>query len=277
VTLISDVSDRDKDTSNQLVKGLQLSPSVISYCGSLWDPIKYHVCAEYNNETRFKDTHRQLSIVPRPKIYERGVEVLQKIIGVGKEKPIRQIPNQVEKNGYYTGGITVMGESLETILLEQGSGIQIGWGRMTKEELYQYLSIHIFFDIINNGYETCRNLYSNYLFHFRQHFQEPGTIIYVGHDTDMTCLNALLGMSWQPRLFPENATVPGSGIRFDYDNETQTITTNYFSTDFSNDNGNLNFVPAIFKHTGKNVITFEEYSMLVDKVIDPMCVLKNGC
>jgi hypothetical protein len=162
-------------------------------------------------------------------------------------------------------------------MLEQGAGLPLGWGRMTKEQLYRYLNLHIYSDRVNNGFESCRNTYSNYLVRFHQHLRDPGTIIYVGHDTDLTCMQMLLGLYWQPHLFPGNATVPGSSLMFNYDNTTQIITTTYLSTDFSTIDGKLYSVPAIFQHSGKNSIHFDEYTRLIEKVIDHNCVRRNYC
>jgi len=277
ISLVSDVIERDQVTSKYLAKGLGLPNSRIKVCGPLWNPVGYSICPRYSNETLHKSTQYQLDTIQKPANYEEVIDIVQRVIGKGKEKPIRQIPNIIEANGYYTGGMEIVNEALETIILEQGAGLPLGWGRMKKETLYDALSLHIYFDRINNGFEFCRNVYSNYLVRFHKNLREPGTIFYVGHDTDLTCMQMLIGLYWRPHLFPDNATVAGSSLLFDYDNVTEMITTTYLSTDFSSTDGILYSAPAIFQSNGKNKIHFNEYSRLIEKVLDHKCVRENYC
>ena len=50
-----------------------------------------------------------------------------------------------------------------------------------------------------------------------------GTMILVGHDTDLDALAELFGLSWSTPPFPPNATTPGSALRFDIDVETRLV------------------------------------------------------
>ena len=53
-----------------------------------------------------------------------------------------------------------------------------------------------------------------------------GTMILVGHDTDLDALAELFGLSWSTPPFPPNATTPGSALRFDIDVETRVVEAN---------------------------------------------------
>jgi len=170
-----------------------------------------------------------------------------------------------------------MAESTGSYFLEYGSGLQVGWGRLRVNNLLDLLAIQIYYNDINHGLQQCRNRYSNYLNHFRQHFQEPGTLFYVGHDTDLTCVSNLLNIFWQPQIYPSHATVPGSGLKFDYDNITQMVSASYFSTDFSSTSGQLDVVPAIFSLTGKSTIFMKDLFQIIWNVIDGNCVDFNAC
>jgi hypothetical protein len=105
ITLVSDSIERDQVTSHYLAQGLAIPTSRISVCGPLWNPVGYSICSRYKNETLYKSTQHQLRTIQRPVNFEEGIDLLQKVTGKGKEKPIRQIPNIVEENGYYTGMI----------------------------------------------------------------------------------------------------------------------------------------------------------------------------
>ena len=40
-----------------------------------------------------------------------------------------------------------------------------------------------------------------------------GTVVFVGHDADLDAMATLLDIKWNPDPFPENSTMPGSGLR----------------------------------------------------------------
>ena len=57
--------------------------------------------------------------------------------------------------------------------------------------------------------------------------QEGGTLILVGHDTELDALATLFGLAWNTHPFPRNATTPGSALRFDVDHSKVTASVHY--------------------------------------------------
>merc|ERR1712217_605901 len=56
---------------------------------------------------------------------------------------------------------------------------------------------------------------------------EPGTTLYVGHDSDIMMVAGALGLTWNATPYTGLVTLPGSMLRFDLDDNTISASYSY--------------------------------------------------
>jgi len=92
---------------------------------------------------------------------------------------------------------------------------------------------------------------------------EEGTTLYVGHDTDITMIAGAFGLSWTAPPFAENATLPGSMLRFDLESDTVSASYHYVgSFDDGDPLGAMMTSPALFSDTRSNHISLSAFEAL---------------
>jgi 4-phytase/acid phosphatase len=135
----------------------------------------------------------------------------------------------VELTGPFATGST-LGENL---LLEYANGMRgaaLGWGRLTKENLDRVLELHrVFADLMRRTPYLARARGSNLLAHVLGSMEQavsgkaiagalgqPGDTLLVlsGHDTNLSNLSGMLGLSWSLPGYQPDETPPGGALVF---------------------------------------------------------------
>ena len=102
---------------------------------------------------------------------------------------------------------------------------------------------------------------------------KAGTTFYVGHDGDLDALASLLGLSWRTHPFPENATTPGSALRFDLDANRTMVSVSVVYNEFVSADATPHSVRAsIGAAGGASSMPLTDFTQLVGRVLDPACV-----
>ena len=121
----------------------------------------------------------------------------------------------------------------EDLLLEYTEGMQhkdLGWGRVDANALFRILELHaVYADLMRRTSYLARARGSNLLYHVLQSMQQAATgkattgaldrsgnavLIVSGHDTNLSNLSGMLGLSWRlPGYQPED-TPPGGALVF---------------------------------------------------------------
>jgi 4-phytase/acid phosphatase len=120
----------------------------------------------------------------------------------------------------------------EDLLLEYTNGMQgkdLGWGRLTRENLLQTMEIHTTYEDLMSRTPDLYRANRNFLEHVRKSMEQavsgrpvngaigkPGDVLLVisGHDSNVANLAGLLGLSWKLQGYQPNDTPPGGALIF---------------------------------------------------------------
>jgi 4-phytase / acid phosphatase len=121
----------------------------------------------------------------------------------------------------------------EDLLLEYVDGMQgkdLGWGRLNKENLYEVLEIHsVESDLVRRTPYLARARGSNLLAHVLESIERAATgksvrgalgrpgdrlLILCGHDTNLSNISGILGLSWHLQGYRPDETPPGGALVF---------------------------------------------------------------
>ncbi len=153
--------------------------------------------------------------------------------GAGK---LMESPLGVEasaKSVAMTGPIAAGSSLSEDFLLEYANGMMgtdLGWGRLTKENLFSVLELHsVYADLMRRTPVLARARGSNLLAHVLCSMEQavsgkptsgalgnPGDALLVlsGHDTNLSNLSGMLGLSWHLPGYQPDDTPPGGALIF---------------------------------------------------------------
>lgn len=137
--------------------------------------------------------------------------------------------NAVELTGPFALGSTFT----ENLLLEYANGLKgnaLGWGRLTRENLERVMEIHtVYADLMRRTPYLARARGSNLLAHVLRSMEQavagkaiPGALgnagdavlLLSGHDTNLSNLSGMLGLSWKLAGYQADDTPPGSALVF---------------------------------------------------------------
>ena len=135
----------------------------------------------------------------------------------------------VELQGPFSVGST-LSEDLLLEYVEGMRGTDLGWGRLTKENLARVLGLHgVYTDLMRRTPYLARVRGSNLLFHILRSLEQaasgnemvgalghPGDKLLVlsGHDTNLSNLSGMLDLSWSLPGYQKDETPPGGALMF---------------------------------------------------------------
>lgn len=145
---------------------------------------------------------------------------------------LTDLPNSVsvEADGSgagLSGALATASGMAELFLLEyaQWPDVSAGWGQVDARVLREVLPIHTsVFNTVNRAPVVARlkgaSLLSEMMAalegtHRDQRCNAASMVVFVGHDTNIANVGALLGVNWQIAGYPDNATPPGSTLLFE--------------------------------------------------------------
>lgn len=123
-----------------------------------------------------------------------------------------------------TGSLAIASSLAEIFLLEYGEwpGVAAGWGQVTAPTLRQVLPVHArVFDVVNRAPLVAWARGSSLLSemgaallgtHYDERCNKAALVVFVGHDTNIANLGALLGVNWQLPEYPLNSIPPAAAL-----------------------------------------------------------------
>jgi 4-phytase/acid phosphatase len=177
---------------------------------------------------RFRDLHRP------------AFETLEFVLTGGGSAPQKRIEPPEEISLSVTGkGLqlnepwSVASTLSENLLLEYAEGMQgkdLGWGRLDAYGLLRVLELHaLYADLMRRTYYIARARGSNLLYDVLRSMEQaetgkavagaldpPGTAVLIvsGHDTNLSNLSGMLGLSWHLSGYQPDDTPPGGALVF---------------------------------------------------------------
>lgn len=142
---------------------------------------------------------------------------------------LADIPNAVSvspegRDIRLVGGLSIASSMAEIFLLEyaQWPGVEAGWGQVNASTLAQILPVHArIFDVVNRAPVVAWARGSSLLMemtaallgeHYDTRANKAKLAVFVGHDTNIANIGALLGARWNPRGYPMNGIPPASAL-----------------------------------------------------------------
>jgi 4-phytase/acid phosphatase len=121
----------------------------------------------------------------------------------------------------------------EDLLLEYANGMQgrdLGWGRLTSDNLLEVLELHqVYTDLTRRTLYIARTKGSNLLNHVLDSIEQAASgksvvgaigdpndrvLILSGHDTNLSNISGMLGLSWKLPGYQQDDTPPGGALIF---------------------------------------------------------------
>jgi 4-phytase/acid phosphatase len=243
VRIVADTSQRTLETGRALAESLMpgCAIAVQSQPGSQKDPLFSGagtpdpelslgaVSARLGPDTKELLADHRAAIDALQLILDGGRGTLRKLL----EPPFEIGASLSSKTVELTGPLSVGSTLSEVLLLEYLNGFQgrdLGWGRLTHENLLQVLEVHaIYADLMRRTAYLARARGSNLLAHVLLSMEQaasgkavPGALgrpgdallILAGHDTNLSNLSGMLGLSWHLQGYQPDDTPPGGALVF---------------------------------------------------------------
>jgi 4-phytase/acid phosphatase len=156
--------------------------------------------------------------------------LIESAAGIGVSVPGKSTGGKsVESSGPFPTASTLS----ENLLLEYTNGMQgkdLGWGRLTKENLFQVLELHaVYADLMRRTPYLAHARGANLLGHVLRSLEQAETgapvtgaighsgdalLILSGHDTNLSNLSGMLDLSWRLPGYQPDETPPGGALIF---------------------------------------------------------------
>ena len=270
-------SRRDNTTALDFLEGVGLPFVKRDGDAEIFTPT-WAGCPELTPAAKEAAVSAQLAAVSKPHDYEARVAALQELLGEGIAN-FTTMPDVVSGGPVgLIGGSFVASSWIEAMLLQQGAGLPMGYGRVTPDMLYEMLELHVYYRAVaDKPFAIEQRGQSNLLAHMLKDLQvaDGGVSLYVGHDTNLDGISVMLSLSWpHAPPYPANTTVPGSMLRLTTSGVGDAATVQaafIYPKTFTNDDGDVAEVEALFAN-GKSTMPLAELASLANSRIDPRCV-----
>ncbi len=165
--------------------------------------------------------------------HRAALDALQSILRNPAVEPTATSVTMKGKSLELTGPLATGSTFSEDLLLEYANGMEgadLGWGRLTRETLERALEIHmIYADLMRRTPYLARARGSNLLAHILHSLQQAETgkqtagalgkpgdtvLLLAGHDTNLSNLSGMLGLSWKLAGYQQDDTPPGGALIF---------------------------------------------------------------
>ncbi len=161
--------------------------------------------------------------------HRSAFDALQQILGDGPKKlldpPITIAVKPTEDSAQLSGPFNTASTLSENLLLEYGSGFEgkdLGWGRLNETNLLKVLELHaVYADLMRRTPYLAKARGGMLLTRILQALQEAASgksqdalLVISGHDTNLSNLSGMLGLSWQLPGYQPDDTPPGGALIF---------------------------------------------------------------
>lgn len=163
--------------------------------------------------------------------HQPAFDTLNRILGKGKRSIFDE--HTVIDGANLSGPISLASTLTEDLLLEYANGMsgdQLGWGRLTSRNLLEILSLHTAYaDLTRRTPAIARARGSNLLNAVAHSLEQAATgkptagaigppsttlLVISGHDTNISNISGMLGLSWLLPGYQPDDTPPGGALLF---------------------------------------------------------------
>merc|ERR1712050_231150 len=156
--------------------------------------------------------------------------------------------------------------------MEEGGGMPLAWGRLNASDVPKLLALHSYYlrltvfarDLVKSSQASIAWAILQVL-----EARKSGTTLFAGHDLQIGGLGSALGLSWDPTPFPMDATLPGSALRFDLEDDT--VTASYVFLENFTKGGDMRSVPANLLGAEDGKMSLKHLRSLIETSFIPGC------
>jgi len=216
---------RDNDTAAALLRGMGLPEADFEAAPCLFNPANCGFCDGIDSETKKAAIDARYAAFPPPQGLDSLLEDIQLVLGAGEAPALEDIPDSVSSSGTFTGGSSAASAITEVFLEQMAGNLTLAWGEMSATQVYAFEEAHIYYRGVMDRALPVVAYYHTYVTNEIMSFLSSGsgTLVLVGHDTELDALAEIFGLSWSTSPFPPNATTPGSALRFDVQEDQTSI------------------------------------------------------
>jgi 4-phytase / acid phosphatase len=239
IYIVADTDQRTVDTGRAISESILAGCEIPVHSREGKNPLFSGAGATDPQLARAAVTARMGGSLEQLVAYHRSAfEALQHILDGGHAagKRLIELPTGTDgaaKSADLLGPFAVGSTISENLLLEYTNGranASPGWGRLTKDSLFQALELHqIYADLMRRTPYLARNRGSNLLAHIVASLEQAasgrtvpgalgplGTVVLIlaGHDTNLSNLSGMLDLSWQLPGYQRDDTPPGGALIF---------------------------------------------------------------
>lgn len=228
ITVVADNISRCIQTAQQMASGFGRN-AVYKGITQALDPVTNKLCPPSSPKNKTKGVSSMIELAQSSHSYlsktwkqrDQLKAQLQDFVGKGVAPSISDIPDHINSQGNYIGGMHVSSQGmLENFILEAGSNMSVAWGAFDGEArklLWEHFSpLNVLYNQINHNSVTLASRDGSIAVGIFQHLLESGngSVVFVGHDTNVDNVAALLGLTWQCGSYADNESPPHIGLLF---------------------------------------------------------------
>jgi 4-phytase/acid phosphatase len=161
--------------------------------------------------------------------HRSAFDALQQILGDGPKKlldpPITIAVKPTEDSAQLSGPFNTASTLSENLLLEYGNGFEgkdLGWGRLNETNLLKVLELHaVYADLMRRTPYLAKAHSGMLMKRIMQALEDAASgksqdalLVISGHDTNLSNLSGMLGLSWQLPGYQPDDTPPGGALIF---------------------------------------------------------------
>jgi len=266
---------RDNDTAAALLRGMGLPDTDYTAAPCLFSPHGCGYCNTMDSEAQTAAIQARYDEFPPPSGLASLLEALQAVLGAGEAPSLDDIPDSIDPaTGAFTGGTSAAHSIAETFLMQLGGNLTLAWDLAKPSQVYDFLEAHIYYRGVADRALPIAAYYHSYIASEVLGFLEDGsgTLVLVGHDTELDALGEIFGLEWATAPFPANATTPGSALRLDLgeDGDIVDASVHYQAFDGTSE---VRTAPAGFTWAaGSSSISLANFKAWANPRLNPVCL-----
>eukprot|EP00658_Telonema_sp_P-2_P067039 TRINITY_DN559_c0_g2_i2.p1 TRINITY_DN559_c0_g2~~TRINITY_DN559_c0_g2_i2.p1 ORF type:complete len:510 (+),score=130.69 TRINITY_DN559_c0_g2_i2:36-1565(+) len=173
-----------------------------------------------SGETKAKALKEQIARVPKPQNWTQLVEKLKEVIGrTANNSKVLELVESYRTGVHYgciSGPDYLWSVLVESLQEEYNAQLELGWGRLTPDELYELLPLHFYYyDMLFATDDLAKHRMGQFVAHLGSWAKHPdGTKIAVGSEVTQLGVTQLFNLSYHAPPLGYLARPPGGAFRF---------------------------------------------------------------
>eukprot|EP00239_Pterosperma_sp_CCMP1384_P009439 CAMPEP_0197865822 /NCGR_PEP_ID=MMETSP1438-20131217/43880_1 /TAXON_ID=1461541 /ORGANISM="Pterosperma sp., Strain CCMP1384" /LENGTH=386 /DNA_ID=CAMNT_0043484335 /DNA_START=154 /DNA_END=1314 /DNA_ORIENTATION=+ len=259
--IIADNMQRNIDSAHALATGLGVPTTGVVVDHT---PFDHSTCKAPDSKEKDKLISSRFKHDPPPANFTAMVKWLDGVLHGKKHVSDKKTKVDGDK---LEGAGDIAGKAADVFLMQYGGGMQVGWGKVTVDEMYDLLQTHVYdWKVTHRSLALEVPKCSPMLAAILEALDPTAThdsTVFLGHDTDLNGVGTLLDIGWTAAPYPDNTTAPSAALRFQ--TSATKVTLDFVYTTFETTSGTMKTSP-IFE------MNLQDFCTRAVKNVDWSCV-----